>query len=103
MAKRSPPSPARSGSTTLSVALAAIAASMAEPPRANTCAPAWEASVWLVATIPRSEITMDRACERSCAKADAHDISNKIESKSGSFMKPESYQLQPGRIVQHDS
>src|SRR5262245_34461173 len=55
------------GSTTLSTALAAIAASIAAPPRARTCAPACDASVWLVATIPWREITIDRASDRSCA------------------------------------
>jgi hypothetical protein len=40
---------------------------MALPPRANTCAPACDASVCDVATIPRSESTIERACERSCA------------------------------------
>jgi hypothetical protein len=53
------------GSTRPSKALAAMAASMADPPRANTWAAAWEASVWLVAAIPCLEITMDRAWERS--------------------------------------
>src|SRR5215831_11380995 len=67
--------PPRSGSTTPRVALAAIAASMAEPPRASTCAPACEASVWLVATIPRSEITIDRACDRSCECAGTYNMS----------------------------
>jgi hypothetical protein len=42
---------------------------MALPPRANTCAPACDASVCDVATIPRSESTIERACDRSCAGA----------------------------------
>jgi hypothetical protein len=41
----------------------------AEPPRASTCAPACDARVWLVATMPPPESTMLRACERSCAGA----------------------------------
>jgi hypothetical protein len=66
------------GSTTPSVALAAMAASIAEPPRARTCAPACEASVWLVATIPWREITMERASDLSC---DCEGMENKIESR----------------------
>ena len=56
------------GSTTPSTALAAMAASMADPPRASTSAPACDASVWLVATMPNFEITMERACDRSCGE-----------------------------------
>ena len=41
MAKRSPPIPLEVGSVTLSTALAAIAASMAEPPRSRMSAPAY--------------------------------------------------------------
>ena len=72
--------PQLSGSTTPSAALAAMAASMAEPPRASTCAPACEASVWLVATMPRSEITMDRACVRSWACAGSCNINKSRNS-----------------------
>jgi hypothetical protein len=56
------------GSTTPSTAFAAIAASIAEPPRASTSAPACDAGVWLVATMPNFEITMERACDRSCGE-----------------------------------
>jgi hypothetical protein len=56
------------GSTTPNTALAAMAASIADPPRASTSAPACDASVWLVATMPNLEITMERACERSCGE-----------------------------------
>jgi len=49
------------GSVTPRTALAAMAASMAEPPRARTSAPACEARYWLVATMPRSVMTMERA------------------------------------------
>jgi hypothetical protein len=38
---------------------------MADPPLASTWAPTCDASVWLVAAIPQSEITIERACERS--------------------------------------
>src|ERR1700690_1070651 len=65
MTKRPPPMPQLMGSTRPSMALAAMAASMADPPRASTWAAAWEASVWLVAAIPCLEITMDRAWVRS--------------------------------------
>ena len=56
------------GSTTPITALAAIAASAADPPRASTCAPACEASVWFVATIPWRVITIERACARPAHK-----------------------------------
>src|SRR5580658_1737282 len=65
MTKRSPPIPQLMGSTRPSKALAAMAASIADPPRASTWAAACEASVWLVAAIPCLEITMDRAWVRS--------------------------------------
>src|SRR5579884_3932028 len=67
MANRSPPMPHIIGYTTPKTRLAAIAASTAEPPRASVCAPATEASVWLVATMPAWEITIDRACDRFAA------------------------------------
>src|SRR6478672_11170287 len=60
--------PSLIGSTTPSTAFAAIAASAADPPRASTSAPACDARVWLVATIPNFEITMERACDRSCGE-----------------------------------
>ena len=71
--------PQLSGSATTRGALAAMAASMAEPPRASTCVPACEASVYDVATMPRSEIVIERACDRSCADAagPSNDASNK--------------------------
>src|SRR5450755_1212000 len=65
MTKRSPPMPQLIGSTTPSTAFAAMAASMAVPPRSSTCAAACDARVWLVAAIPCFEITMDRAWVRS--------------------------------------
>jgi len=48
------------GSVTPSTALAAIAASTALPPCLKMSAPAAEASVWLVATIPNLLTTMER-------------------------------------------
>src|SRR5215475_8971034 len=56
--------PSDMGSTTPSTALAAMAASIALPPISKTRAPAAEASVWLVATIPNFVSTMERACQR---------------------------------------
>src|SRR5579883_737827 len=67
MANRSPPMPHIIGSTTPKTRLAAIAASTADPPRASVCAPATAASVWLAATMPLCEITIDRACDRFAA------------------------------------
>ena len=52
--------PSIMGSTTPSTALAAIAASTADPPRARICAPACDASVWLVATMPCCVMTIER-------------------------------------------
>ncbi len=49
-----------SGSVMHSTALAAMAASTAVPPRARICAPACDASTWLVATIPPWLMTIDR-------------------------------------------
>ena len=48
------------GSTKPRTALAAMAASTADPPRARICAAAWDASGWLVAAMPCCEITMER-------------------------------------------
>ena len=48
------------GSTTASTALAAMAASTADPPLARICAAACEASVWLVAAMPCCVITIER-------------------------------------------
>src|SRR5580700_7931125 len=64
IANRSPPMPFIAGSTTPSVAFAAMAASIALPPSSKTRAPACDASVWLVATIPNFVITMERAWSR---------------------------------------
>src|ERR1039457_5702145 len=51
MTKRSPPMPQLMGSTRPSMALAAMAASMADQSRSSTWAAASEASVWLVVAI----------------------------------------------------
>ena len=48
------------GSTTPSMAFAAMAASAAVPPRRSTSTPVSAASGWLVATIPCSAWTTDR-------------------------------------------
>ncbi len=48
------------GSVTPSTAFEAMAASTADPPRARICAPACDASTWLVAAIPCWLMTMER-------------------------------------------
>ena len=50
------------GSTTLSTAAAATAASMALPPRCMICNPACAANGWLVVTMPCGAITSARLC-----------------------------------------
>jgi hypothetical protein len=60
MTKRSPPIPFMCGSTSPITALAAIAASIALPPRSRICAPALAASGWLAATIPYFVATFER-------------------------------------------
>src|SRR3954470_4379897 len=81
MAKRSPPIPFMSGSITPRAALAAIAASTAEPPRPRISAPAWDARTWLVATIPYLLMTMLRALGRSWdAAREAKAIMNRVIS-----------------------
>src|SRR5215470_6310033 len=62
MAKRSPPTPTIIGSTTLSTAAEATAASTALPPCWRMRSPACDASGWLVTTIPRRAMTSDRLC-----------------------------------------
>ena len=52
IANKSPPIPFIIGSTSPSVAFAAIAASTADPPRSSICTPAIDASGWLDVTIP---------------------------------------------------
>src|SRR5579872_1851016 len=71
MAKRSPPMPFIMGSETLRTALAAMAASTAEPPCSSTRAPACEAWTQAVATMPYCEETTERPYERSCATSEA--------------------------------
>ena len=55
------------GETTPIMAFVAIAASTALPPRSRMRAPACAASGDSAATMPLREMTMERACERSCA------------------------------------
>src|ERR1051325_5279415 len=74
MANRSQPIPQLIGSTTVSTIFAAMAASIAVPARANACAPACDASVWLVATIPSRQIVMDLACHRDTPGSTAVSI-----------------------------
>src|SRR5579863_5468342 len=88
IAKRSPPIPSLFGSTTPSTALAAIAASIADPPRARICAPACEAKVWLVATIPWREITIERACVRSWASVFIEQINTAAHQAPHRFEPP---------------
>ena len=69
------------GSVRPSTAFAAIAASTALPPAASTCAPALDASGWLVATMPSfvaiierpgttsGGVTGSRGAGRACAEA----------------------------------
>src|ERR1700682_3392881 len=64
MANRSPATPVFMGSTTLSTAAAATAASMALPPCCMICNPACAASGWLVVTMPCGAITSARLCPR---------------------------------------
>src|SRR5208282_662709 len=69
IANRSPPMPFIIGDTTPIIALVAIAASTALPPDSRIRTPACAASGDSAATIPFCEITIDRACDRSCAPA----------------------------------
>src|SRR5437870_5610771 len=62
MAKRSPPMPTFIGSTRLSTAAVATAASMALPPFFRISSPACAASGWLVATMPLRPMTSERLC-----------------------------------------
>ena len=62
IANRSPAGPTFIGSTTLSTAAVATAASIALPPFFRMSSPACAASGWLVATIPLRAITSERRC-----------------------------------------
>ena len=72
-ANMSPPTPVDTGSTTLSTAALAMAASTALPPSIRTRTPAIAARGWLVATIPWVARTVERleskyiACSRDCS------------------------------------
>ncbi len=63
MAKMSPPIPLTWGSTTPSIALAAIAASMAFPPARKISMPAWVLNGWEVQTIPFCAMTSLRPAQ----------------------------------------
>src|SRR5688500_6848726 len=68
MMKRSPPRPLPVGSIRPMVALAAIAASMALPPRSRICTPARAASGWLAATMPCVVATTERPTTGRCER-----------------------------------
>jgi hypothetical protein len=59
MANRSPPIPQPVGSIRPRAALAAMAASIALPPRCSVSSAIWVASGWLVAAMPWRAITSD--------------------------------------------
>src|SRR5512132_1159185 len=63
IANRSPAGPTFIGSTRLSMAEVATAASIALPPFFRISSPTWAASGWLVATMPFLAITSDRCCD----------------------------------------
>src|SRR6056297_1920817 len=63
-ANTSPPRPVLVGSTTLSAAAVATAASKALPPSRNNWTPASAASGWLVATRPLGAWTVERRDEK---------------------------------------
>src|SRR5690348_9246883 len=60
MANRSPPTPLPVGSISPIVALAAMAASTAVPPRLSTSSATWLTSGWLVAAMPCVAMTSER-------------------------------------------
>jgi hypothetical protein len=76
------------GSTRLSMAAVATAASIALPPLRMICRPASAASGWLVATMPCGAITSERLCAvqplarspRTAAQAGAFDSATQVES-----------------------
>ena len=65
-------------------ALAAMAASAADPPRARISAAACEASTWSLATIPPRVITIERASARSSPTFGiwAEGVSTNAEARS---------------------
>src|SRR5262245_2673265 len=72
--KASPPTPVMCGYTTLSTALAAMAASTAEPPAFKTSTPALDASAWGHDTIPRNASAGGRPVVRSRSPEDARSL-----------------------------
>jgi len=75
IANRSPPMPFIIGATSPMAALAAIAASIALPPRSRSAVPARVPMGCSAATTPYCEMIMDRPCERSWAIAGLVEIS----------------------------
>src|SRR4051794_40575534 len=81
MAKRSPPIPLEVGSIRPCVELAAIAASIAFPPRSITWTAACAASGWLDAATPCGEAATDRpGTGRAAAKVIARAIMPRYSS-----------------------
>jgi hypothetical protein len=66
-------------------AFVATAASIAFPPCSSTSAPMREARECSVATIPNWEITIERACERSCAVAESMAASSHPIAQRAAF------------------
>jgi len=91
MANMSPPGPVLPGSTSASIAAAAIAASAAVPPLRGTCWPACAASGWLVATMPWRATTSERLCSgqfparspRSASTFSPGDVVSAVGSPNG--------------------
>src|SRR5215467_4916205 len=87
-ANMSAATPVLLGSTRLSIAAVATAASMALPPSRMTCRPACAASGWLVVTMPWGAITSARLCAaqpsarspRTAAQAAALGAASQVDS-----------------------
>ena len=92
MANKSPPTPLPVGSIRPRQALAAMAASTAEPPRFSTSSPTCVASGWLVQTMPFWAITSERVANarpvtRSWPKPARETAHNGKRSKYRFFMR----------------
>src|SRR5215471_11163817 len=87
-ANMSAATPVLLGSTRLSIAAVATAASMALPPPRMICRPACAASGWLVVTMPCGAITSARLCvaqpsarsPRTAAQAAALGVASQVDS-----------------------
>src|SRR5215470_17520939 len=87
-ANMSAATPVLLGSTRLSIAAVATAASMALPPSRMICRPACAASGWLVVTMPCGAITSARLCAaqpsarspRTAAQAAALGVASQVDS-----------------------